>query len=222
MGKTRRFYPELIDINVQLRALEETLELIEEQMERSTRLAICEVETKRQELRNDATADESDWGLFYQEYDMDRINLKLSRILRNPFLVTLFSVYESTVVEIAGFIQGKKVRSDDIRGNFLDGSNRYYKKELQFQLMGDNERWKRLRLLSDLRNAVAHGVGRVDMVNEGTMCRIRAHSLFKGCFDYIIVPESFLRETFAMVKEELEELMKRYGERKTAKNPDKK
>lgn len=222
MGKKRVIHPELIENNAHLRAVKETLDLIEEQIERSTRLAICEIETKKQELENDVTADESDWGIFYQKYDIGEVRFKLSCTLRNPFLVTLFSVYELVVVEIAELIQGKKFYSEDIKGNFLDWSKGYYKDELRFQLMGDNERWKRLKLLSDLRNAIVHRFGRVDMVDEKTMERIRKHRLFKGDFEYIVVSEPFLRETFAVVKEELEELMKRYGEWKTAKNPEKK
>ena len=136
----------------------------------------------------------------------------LPRILRGPFLVTLSSVYESAVIEVAGLTRGQKIPPDDIRGDFLESVKKYYKEHIPFELSGDNERWKRLRILYDLRNAIAHANGRFEMIVEKKGEKILKQEGVKKEFGFIIVSGPFLRETFTMVKEELEDLLVRHRE----------
>ena len=151
----------LLEVSMELSTLEKHLELIEAQIERGQEEAWSRREAKMMELESD---DEAEWSLIVQEYDYE-VDFVLPRVLRNPFLVSLFAVYESTVTEIAKAMQQKKsagISIDDLKGDFLKHSKNYYGHVLQFQLSLSNDNWQRLMLLSDLRNAIAHTNGRLD------------------------------------------------------------
>ncbi len=72
-------------------------------------------------------------------------------------------------------------------------------------------------MLSYLRNAIAHANGRRKMVNEKIRDKIQK-CLGKGIgieyhdIGYFIVYEIFLKETFRLVKTDLEDLVERYKE----------
>ncbi len=225
MSKTRRLYFRLSGVSLEINTLEEHLELIEEQIGRSTRLATCELDSKREELRNDVTADEYDWDMLYLRHRC-YVEVTVPRVLRNPFLISLFAVYESSVTTIAELIQedkGQKLSLDDIRRNdFLERAKRYYRHILQFELSTDNERWKRLKELSDLRHAIAHANGRFEAISEGLRRRIVQQGFLSEDTGFVIVPGPWLRETVKLVKEDLEDLLARYEEWETARSPDKK
>ena len=161
----------LLEVSMELSTLEKHLELIEAQIERGQKEAWSNRKAKTMELEPD---DEAEWSFIVQEYDY-QVGFVLPRVLRNPFLVSLFAVYESAVTEIAKAIQRKKgvgISIDDLKGDFLQRSKNYYEHVLQFQLALSNDSWQRLMLLSDLRNAIAHTNGRLDMISSRTRQRI--------------------------------------------------
>ena len=104
-----------------------------------------------------------------------QIHFVLPRVLRVPFLVTLFTVYEAAVTEIAGLVQKKKgiqISVDDLKGGILDRARKYYGSVLQLELSKSNRHWQRISLLSDLRNAIAHTNGRLDLVSSNRKRKI--------------------------------------------------
>lgn len=219
MDKKRRLYLRLSRVSVEVSILNEHLELIEEQIKRGEKEAKCKLDT---EIRGLTPDDEDSWSRPHDEYDY-QVEVTLPRILRNPFLVSLFAVYESAVTTIAELVQeekGQKIAIDDLRGRgFLNRSKRYYRHILQFDLSTDNERWKRLMVLSDLRNAIAHSNGRYEAISKELRRRIKQQGFLDKDTGFIIVPGIFLRETVAVVKGELEDLLARYEKWETAKNP---
>ena len=161
----------LLEVSTELSTLEEHLELIEDQIERGQGQAWSRKKAKMLDLEPD---DEAEWSLLQQEYYY-QVTFVLPRVLRNPFLVSLFAVYESAVTEIAKLIQQKRglaISIADLKGDLLKRSKKYYEHVLQFQLSLGNENWQRIMLLSDLRNAIAHTNGRLDMVSKRTRERI--------------------------------------------------
>ena len=208
MGKKFVFAFSLFRAYQELRTLEEHLKLIEEQISRSRRNAQCELEVNTRGLSHN---DWSEYNLLRREYEY-HVNCFLPRALRGPFLVTLFSVYESAVREVADLTRGQKIPPGDIRGDFLEWAKKYYKEHIPFELSGDNERWMRLRILYDLRNAIAHANGRLEMIVEKKGEKILKQEGVKKEFDFIVVSRTFLRETFTMVKEELKDLLVRHRE----------
>ena len=145
----------------------------------------------------------------------------MTRMWRSPFLVSMFSVYETSVTEVASLIQKKQerqIRLNDLRGEFLDRAKKYYKSILQFNLSTSNERWKRLNKLSDLRNVIAHTNGRLETVSRERKRKILRYEGANESYDYLVVSRDFLSKTLALVTDELEDLVARYREWDTKSN----
>ena len=204
----------LIEVSIGLSTLEVHLKRIEEQIEQRKKEIELELEKAAQRLRDDY----AEWDIIRQELEIET-EFSLPHILRGPFLVTLFSVYESAVKEIAGLIQkkqGQQIGIDDLKGDLLKRAKRYYKHILGFELSLNNERWKRVVVLSDLRNAIAHTNGRLDMISSTTRRKILRLEGVSDEIGFVILSGDFLRETFAIAKDELEDLIARYKEWDTA------
>ena len=205
----------LLEVSMELSTLEKHLELIEAQIEEGQEEAWSSREAKTMELEAD---DEAEWNFIVQEYHYE-VDFVLPRVLRNPFLVSLFAVYESTVTEIAKAMQQKKgagISIDDLKGDFLTRAKNYYEHVLQFQLSLSNDSWQRLKLLSDLRNTIAHTNGRLDIVLARRRERILNSEGAKEELGFLVVEGAFLKETFEFVKDDLEGLVGRYKEWDTA------
>ena len=203
----------LLEVSIELSVLEEHLRRIEEQIEQRENTIELELE-KVQRIYDDY----AEWDIARQELEFE-IDFSLPHILRGPFLVTLFSVYESAVSEIAGLIQkkqGREIGMEDLRGDFFDRAKIFYKHVLGFKLSTSNERWRRLMVLSSPRNAIVHTNGRIDLINSKTRKKILGLEGVSDEIGFIVVSGDFLRETFKIVKDDLEDLMARYKEWDTA------
>ena len=201
----------LLEASMELSTLDQHLALIEAQIERGQKEARSTMEAKTRELEPN---DEAEWTFIVQEYHY-QVDFVLPRALRNPFLVSLFAVYESTVTEIAKIMQKKKgvgISIEDLKGGFLKRSKKYYEHVLQFQLFLSNDSWQRLMLLSDLRNTIAHTNGRLDIARTKTRERILKSGGAREELGFLVVEGTFLKETFAFVKDDLESLVGRYKE----------
>ncbi len=204
----------LLEVSMELDTLEKYLELIEEEIKRGQEAAKEELEAKTREL----SLDEVEWDILRQDY-RHQVEFVRPRILRGPFLVTLFAVYETSVTEVASRIQKKRsgqISLDDIKGDLLNRAQKYYKHVLQFELSSNNKRWERLTVLADLRNAIAHTNGRLDMIEEKKREKILKINGVEDKLGFVIVSGAFLRETFTLVKDDLEDLVARYKEWDTA------
>ncbi|MYB43817.1 MAG: hypothetical protein F4X74_02595 [Acidimicrobiia bacterium] len=199
----------LLNALIELEMLDEYLDLIEAHIRASTKEAADESRAQSYNL------DRVDWHILNQRLDW-RVEFVLSRVLRNSFLVTLFAVYETIVTEVANLVQkktGVATSLSDISTPraFTKRAKRYYKKEIRFDLSTCNERWKRIRLLSYLRNAIVHRNGRIDMV-ESRIDQILSTPGVDDMLGFITVSESLLRDTYGLVKADLDDLITRYKE----------
>ena len=208
----------------ELDTLKRHLELIEEEIKRGEEVAKAELyanvrklclDEKDAERYYDEKAEEHH---YYEEYYY-QIEFVLPRVLRGSFPVALFAVYETAVTEVASHIQKKRggqISLDDIKGDLLNRAKKYYKNVLQFELSSNNKRWERLTVLAELRNAIAHTNGRLDMIEKNKREKILKIHGVKEELGFVIISETFLRETFALVKDDLEDLVARYKEWDTA------
>ena len=203
----------LLGVSTELFVLEKHLDIIEKKIEQGRKTADNEVALKSRALDPRDPDDSAEFGLLIQERDF-QIDFVHPRVLRGPFLVTLFAVYESAVTEIANRLQkskGERISLEDIRGNdFLSRSKKYYDGVLQFSLSTSNKRWQSLRLLSKLRNVIAHTNGRLETVRVETAEALLTSEGISEQLDCIIVSDIFLRHTFDVVKYDLEDLLDRY------------
>lgn len=201
----------LLDVEMELSILEDQVELIEEQIQRGRKTAKRELVARVGELSFD---DEAEWARLHQEHDF-QVDFIIPRILRCPPLVTLFAVYESAVKEIAGLVQkrqGRRISIDDLKGDLLTRAKKYYKHVLHFKLSRSDQHWQQITVLSDLRNVIAHTNGRLDVLSEERRAKILKIDGVEDKMGYLVVNGAFLRDTFALVREDLEDLVARYKE----------
>lgn len=204
----------LLDIELELIALEEHLELIEQHLP-----SLKQKEERLLEERREAehlSPQDPEWQTKFREYRR-RVDIILPRFFNNPFLISLYSVLEASITDIANHIKdkkGEKLSINDLRGSFLDRSKKYYNCVLNFQLYNDSANWQRAQMLADLRHALAHTNGRFDMMKEGTQDKIRdweekdrGISIYSG---FLVPEKEFLQETFTMVRDMLDGLVERY------------
>ena len=210
----------LVEANYELEVLDEHLDLLEKQFIDLSERDRLTTEAKLQTLANEVDKDEFHW------HNVDEVRWRhhefveviLPRLFRGPFMVSLWAVYESTVTEIASHIKedrGLALGLEDIKGgDFLSPAKKYYEHILNFTLCSDNQTWERLRILSVLRNSVAHGNGRFEMLRSNYQDKIKKwsgqHDGISIHSGYLVVSGPFLRDTFSVVKNSLEDLIERY------------
>lgn len=205
----------LLDVSLELHALEEYLETMEKQIDH---IAASEKLILDAAIRNqNITPDDPEWQFEHQNYD-HRVEFLLPRFFRGPFLVSLYAVYEASVIEIARLLQkaqGKAISIDDLRGaDFLDRAKKYYKHILDFKLCTDNSAWEQIKMLSEVRNAIAHTNGRIEMLRRRSREKIQDWEKKRigidSNFGYIVVDRTFVERTFSKVQLSLEDLVQRY------------
>jgi hypothetical protein len=214
----------LLDVSLELHALEEYLETMEKQIDLLTASEKLNLEAAIR--KQNITPDDPEWQFEHQNYD-HRVDFLLPRFFRGPFLVSLYAVYEASVTEIARLIQkaqGKAISIDDLRGDdFLDRAKKYYTHVLSFDLCTDNSAWQQIRMLSEVRNAIAHTNGRIKMLRSRSREKIHAWEKKQIGIDsnwgYIVVDRAFVWRTFSKVQLSLENLVQRYKQWDTDRNP---
>ena len=210
----------LIEVSSDLDILKDHLKHIEEQVDQGHQSARDILDTMLENLPSLSQNDRQPWSQFAHEIHDDYVEFQLPFILYNSFLVSLYGMYESAVTRIAGHIQKKKEQKVSLdankKGDFLDHAKKYYRDVLKFELSKNNRSWERLKILAELRHAIAHANGHLEMVKESKRKKIRTWmEKYIGIEDYngdIVVSQIFVRETFDIVKDCLEDLLKRYDE----------
>ncbi len=207
----RKIDPVLLPIHTELDTLTIHSELIEEQVVQARTRAQEALDANIVEMKQfPEHYDESSWDLARLEY-RSLVEVTYPRILRNPFLVSLFSLYESAVQQIAERIQEEegveKPMSKD--GGFLRNARRYYEEILDFKLSKSCEHWRRLVLLSDLRNAIAHTNGNVETIRPEKLVHLLKQPGIHEEGGFIVVSKVFMKQTVKLVGEDLADLLAR-------------
>ena len=151
----------------ELFALKDYLDMLEKQISSISEQERVRLRAKIKEQENDL--DEADLLVIQNKFDI-LVDELLPRFFRGPFIVTLWSVIESSIVDVANYIQKQKNKSlsmKDIRGkNFLNQANKYFEHVIDFNLFNDKDVANRLEMLRILRNVIAHCNGRLDSIKN--------------------------------------------------------
>ena len=207
----------MIEIESEIFALEDHLNFIEEYIRNKGAFERRLSEKRIKKLG--FNPDDPEWH--EEQSNLDYIvEFLLPRLFRGPFLLSLYAVYESAVIEIAALIKGQKVITisiNDQKGkNFLDKAEKYYNESIEFQLYSDDVIWERNKMLSVFRNAIAHTNGRIEMLKKENKQKIANWEKQKiGIFSmrgFIVIEEGFLRDTFSLVRSSIDDLVERYKE----------
>lgn len=112
--------------------------------------------------------DDGEADLIRQElYDLTE-NV-LPRFFRNAILVTVWSIFESAIIDIAKELQSERrkvLNIDDLKGDFLERTKKYFHHILDVPLNVGDKEWQRINMLRVLRNAIAHCNGRVETITK--------------------------------------------------------
>ncbi|MEX0719940.1 MAG: hypothetical protein WD059_04670 [Balneolaceae bacterium] len=214
MSNTFKFDLRLVDISFELYAIEEHFELAENEIEKLSK--------KEKEIAEKILTDEKiefnspDWYDVVNQSEQ-KIHTLIPRFFRNPFLVSLYSIYESGVTEIADKIREKKgidLLLNDINGPFLDKAKKYYSSILDFNLSINESNWNKIKVLSEIRHAIAHTNGRIDLLRPNAQKKIRkyAEGEFKMNFDagFLIAEKETSEKLKNAVVDSLKALVQRY------------
>ena len=157
-------------------------------------------------------------GNLRKEFTTITFEFRLPRILYYPFLVSLYTVYEWELSEIANLIQEKSGKDESLANtkgkDFLDRAKKYFRITLKYEFSQNNQAWERTRILAEIRHAIAHANGHLELVREGKRKQIKKWiEQDIGIEEYygdIIVSGAFVTEAFKIAKGELENLIERF------------
>jgi hypothetical protein len=204
----------LLDVSLEIDALDDHFQLISTQIEHLRKIEQSSLEEYRREKK--LTPDDPEWDMSRQEFN-HKVEFLLPRFFWSPFLVTLYAIYETAVTEIARLIQrsqGNNVAMNDFRGDLLERADKYYKCILEFELCSSNKTWERIKMLAELRNAIVHVNGRIDMLKEKSRNKIQSWKNqnigISAHYNFLLIDETFAKETFAQVRLSIEDLVERY------------
>lgn len=206
----------LCDVYQELHALEEHYKIIEKQILHLNNIEKEKLDKYRE--KGNLNPEDAEWDISRQEYDY-KIDFLLPRLFWGPFIVSLYAVFETSVMEIANLMQKSikhEIALNDLRGNFLERAKKYYKSVLNFKLYCNNTDWQNIKYLTDIRHAIAHANGRIDMLNykiNKKMKELEKHNIgVSSNYNYILVDSHFSKKVFSAVKSILEDLVDRYKE----------
>ena len=198
--KLGQFDFRFIEIFHELYALEDYINSIESQLP-----DLIEKE-KEKVYQNRPKNNPNEWQQKEQElYEL--IEDVLPRYFRNPIVVTLWAIFESAIIEIAKEIkeqQSLPIKLDDIRGDFLKRTNKYFNHIIKFPIDVRGSSWQHFRKFYLLRNAIAHGNGRLDNIknSEDRKTILEWESENTGIATMggnIVCSSDLIRETYSVV-----------------------
>ena len=144
----------------------------------------------------------------------------LPRYFRNPIIVTLWAIFESAIIEIAKEIKDQQslpITLDDIRGDFLERTNKYFNHIIKFSMDARGSSWQHFRKFYLLRNAIAHGNGRLDNIknpeNRKTILEWENENTeITTAGGNIVCSPDFIKKTYSVVFEFLQNITERVKE----------
>jgi hypothetical protein len=205
------------EIEYELWALGEYLDALEVQIKFITDQKRVQTHADLQVQR--LHGDGSEAGLVLQELSELMENV-LRRFFRGPFLVTLWAVYEAAITQIAAHLQREQDQAlalKDIRGHtFLERANKYFGHVVAVPLHLSESIGAKLEMLLVLRNAVAHGNGRLGAVSKEAQKKIKYWSQQDSGISeingFLLLSDEFLRNSYQLVAESLRDLIRRIRE----------
>lgn len=161
--------------------------------------------------------EDSDWYIAKDTYYM-KADFSIPWLLRPPFIIMLHATFENTVTEIAELLRKKKDKSiklDDLKGDLLTRSQKYFKDILELPISTDNKCWQQIPILAKLRNIYAHSNGRLDLINDSTkewLTKQKKDLNIKFAYGYVVLSKDLLTKLFKATKSVLKDLIDRYKE----------
>jgi hypothetical protein len=185
-----------LDLFYELYALEELIAIFESQL--------TDLIGKEEEKLSNSFKKKETFEIF-RFYTL--IQRTLPRYYWGQVLLTLWAIFESGLIEIAKEVkdqQNQIIKLNDIRGNVLERSNKYFNHIVKTPINTKDESWRHLKMFCVLRNVLAHTNGRVEnLVNEKDINKIKIWAkddigvaLTSGVLEFT---SDFVKKTYSVV-----------------------
>jgi hypothetical protein len=203
----------LSSIDYEVWALAQYLDLMERQFPLLAKAEKDRIKAQYGAASRRTDPDEYDVALQMADEMADRI---LPRLFLAPFVLSLWSVLESAIIEIAEFIRRQRsldLTIEDLRGSLLQRTKKYFGTVINYDFSLDDGCWQELQSLAAVRNALAHANGRIAAVREHDLVKLRqicatAEGLeIDG--EFILPSLKYVRESYRFVFGLLDDLLGR-------------
>ena len=155
-----------IEIKVELIVLSEYLS----QMETGIK-ATCDSYLKAEE----AKITDEEFHEYKHIYDIAED--EIPRIIRLPIIVSIYTLYENSVIKLLNFAQekeGKHLNLKDINGKSITSKfNKYMAHVLNYDFEFDNECMQNISIINKIRNNIAHTNGNMDSISKDKVNEIK-------------------------------------------------
>jgi hypothetical protein len=140
----------------------------------------------------------------------------LPRFYRGSFLITLWAVFESGVIEIADYLAEERkspLTLRDLRGrDQKEQWTKYFIHIVKYSLGFSNDQWEKLEELRQIRNVLAHSNGRLDLLEENIRRKIERWCTEKNGLishhDLLHISAEYVCTAHILVTESLTSLIK--------------
>lgn len=199
-----------VEIMYEVYVLEDYLGLVDQQISD----AVVEQESKLKRSLSTSLNDIERDELYQRHRRM--VDDVINRLFRYPLILMMWAVYERAINNVAIYLKerlNKKLIPRDIRGSDeFDKYIKYYDYILNYRLFTSECR-KELNKLRIVRNFISHYNGCIDFAEENKIKQIREIVSDDLRFEidsyYLEVTTKYLNESFALVKDEINNLIDR-------------
>ena len=136
-----------VTITAELNTLRYHLDLVEKTIGQT--IAIRDAEFEQYLSDAQLTEQDEEWNCINQNHQREE-QIGITRMFRGPYLVSLYSVFEFSTIEIASHIQKKKgidLALNDLSGSSYEKAKKYYAKVLKFKLFSEPKQTQDLSLI---------------------------------------------------------------------------
>lgn len=164
--------------------------------------------------REGLNAGDGEVDLIYQElYDLTEE--VLPRFFRGAIIVTIWSIFESGITDVAVALKSERHQTldlSDLRGDdFLDRAKKYFRHVLDLPLIVQGKEWQCIKMLYVLRSAIVHGNGRIANINKKNRELIESIEIknvgLSTDMGYLMLSKEFVEEVFRCVNVYLSRLI---------------
>lgn len=200
-----------------LYVLKAQLDFVKEQIPLQTQKQKHELDKK---LADYDQSDEVEAAIAWNEIRDYRlwVDEELPRLVINPFIVSVWALYESVLSDLAAILQEKRGKSlglSDIKGkHMVQRADKYFTHVLQFPIDYSEDRKAKLNFLGAFRNAIAHSNGKMSGLKQGLRTRIE-NGEFNGVSasgdrTRVVLEVEYAQSAFDTVSEHLKLLFERF------------
>jgi len=207
----------LLDVSLELEVMKDYLQLVEKQIGEIK--AVHKYRLDAELRKNSILVGDPEYDGAIQDYEFD-FEFLIPRFFRGAFIVALYSIYEAAITEIANLMREREPSIIPFRkirvknGGFLKRAEKYFKDYLKFNLCSDSNAWDKIEMLADIRHAIAHTNGRIEMINQNGKEKIMRWERQKIGIDsfhgYLVFEAKILQDFFSAVSFSINDLVKRY------------